>query len=85
VNLDAESPSLPTLISPTGNEQDVSFDATLSWIDTQDSYNVELSTSSDFSQVFFSAQGIAENEVSVGEAVFRLHHHLLPEILPVVA
>jgi len=65
VNLDAESPSLPTLISPTGNEQDVSFDATLSWIDTQDSYNVELSTSSDFSQVFFSAQGIAENEVSL--------------------
>ena len=65
VSLDTESPTTPTLLSPINNEQDVGFDAMLSWTDTQDTYNVELSTTSDFSEIFFSSQGIAENDLSV--------------------
>ena len=42
VSLDTESPTTPTLLSPINNEQDVGFDAMLSWTDTQDTYNVCL-------------------------------------------
>ncbi len=65
VSLDSAAPTAPTLLSPVNNEQDVSFDAMLSWTETGDSYNVELSTSSDFNQIFFSASEVLVNELNL--------------------
>ncbi len=64
-SLDADAPTVPQLLAPSNNEQDVSFDATFSWTESGDNYNLELSTTSDFSQIFFSTSELNQNEIDI--------------------
>ena len=64
-SLDTEIPNRPEALSPLNNQEDVSFDAIFSWTETGDNYNIELSTSADFDQVFFSASDLSETELNI--------------------
>ncbi len=62
-----EIPAVPSLVTPEDGEINVSVDAMLGWeaADRAESYQVQISEISNFSEMFFDSSGIGNNSLSI--------------------